>query len=511
MERDLTDSENKYRTIFETTGSCTLLFGDDMVITLINEEFCRRSGYSKEEVEGKMLVTDFIAEEYLDKVLEYHARRSVDPSSVPKSYEVQIKIKNGSLRDGILTVDLIPGTSKRVASLIDITDVKTMEMSLVESESRYRTIFETTGTATFMFDEEMRIQLVNREFCQRTGYSKEEIEGRMSAIDFVDPDQHEQVKRFNKMRSSNPDAVPKSYPLKVLDRDGNWHDGVININVVPGSNLRVASFMDLTEYKAVERQMYRSEKMAALGQVIAGVAHEINNPNNFIFFNLPVLRKYIGAMRPLVDEKAAEDPDLKLMNMSCPEFFEDLDKMLDDMQHGAARITEIVKDLKTHVSEEEESRMDASVEDILSRVMTLVGKQVQKTVHSVEQEVEPGLPKVFVSVGRIEQVLINLIINASQAADKEDSWIRISARESKARAGHVEVQVEDNGSGIGQEQMDKIFEPFYTTKEADVGTGLGLWICHRIVEDHGGSIRVESARGEWTCFTITLPGMPVVG
>jgi PAS domain S-box-containing protein len=481
-----------------------------MVITLVNEEFCRRSGYTKEEVEGKMLVTDFIAPQYLAMVRKYHEMRSVDPGAVPSSYEVKIKVKDGSLRDGILAVDLIPGTAERVASLLDITEVKAMEKSLVESEVRYKAIFETTGTATFIFDAERVIQLANREFCHLAGFPKEEIEGKMKITDLVLPEQLEKLEKFHVRRARGEEDVPESYEIRVKDRDDRVHIGVITISMIPGTELRVASFMDVTEHKQAERQMFRSEKMAALGQLIAGVAHEINNPNNFIFFNMPVLRQYFEAMRPIMEAEAERDPDLKIMNMSCPDFFDDLLKMMDNMQLGASRITEIVKDLKSHVSADEESRTDASVEEILSRVMTLVGKQVQKSVRTLEHDVEPDLPPVFVSVGRIEQVLINFIINASHAADKDDSWIRIRARKSKRRAGFVDILVEDNGGGIGQEHMNKIFEPFFTTKEADEGTGMGLWICHRIVEEHGGFIRVESAAGEWTCFTVSLPSAEVV-
>ena len=137
--------------------------------------------------------------------------------------------------------------------------------------------------------------------------------------------------------------------------------------------------------------------------------------------------------------------------------------------------------------------------------MTLVGKQVRKMVKRFDVDIADGLPAVAMNAGKIEQVLINLLINAGQAGDKEDSWVKLSARLADGEDGWLELRVEDNGGGIPEDSLQQIFEPFFTSKGRDLGTGLGLSISQRIVEEHGGEIRVESTVGKGTCFVVLLP------
>jgi signal transduction histidine kinase len=251
--------------------------------------------------------------------------------------------------------------------------------------------------------------------------------------------------------------------------------------------------------------MIRADKMAALGQIIAGVAHEINNPNNFIHFNLPVLRRYVEAMRPLLEQQLEREPDLKVLGMRYEAFIDDLFKLIENMQHGSTRITSIVSDLKSYIRSGEDVELAVGpIAPVVDRVMTLVGKQVQKLVGRFDVSVAEGLPPVRMNAGKIEQVLINLVINAGQAADKADSWVKLTARAADA-GDAVEVLVEDNGAGIPVANLEQIFEPFFTTKGRESGTGLGLSISQQIVEEHGGRIDVSSEVGQGSCFKVRLP------
>ena len=126
----------------------------------------------------------------------------------------------------------------------------------------------------------------------------------------------------------------------------------------------------------------------------------------------------------------------------------------------------------------------------------------------LDVDLADDLPPVLMNAGKIEQVLINLLINAGHAADKDESWVKVTARPAVDREGWVEVRVADNGAGIGADKLDKIFEPFFTSKGRDQGTGLGLSISHRIVEEHEGTLTVDSEPGEGACFTVLLPPAP---
>lgn len=259
------------------------------------------------------------------------------------------------------------------------------------------------------------------------------------------------------------------------------------------------------ERREVERRMMRADRMAALGVVVAGVAHEINNPNNFIHFNLPILRKYLEAMTPSLEQAAAADPDLRLLGLSWPEFREDLDRLIDDMEHGTRRISAIVAALRNHSRlDDVVTRRPGTLRPVVDRVATLVGRQVGRMVRRFEVDVPEGLPPIAMDTGRIEQALINLVVNAGQAADKPDAWIRLSARPGPDGTT-VQVRVEDNGTGIAPEILPRIFDPFFTTKGRESGTGLGLGIVERIVAEHEGRITVDSTVGLGTCFTVELP------
>jgi signal transduction histidine kinase len=211
-------------------------------------------------------------------------------------------------------------------------------------------------------------------------------------------------------------------------------------------------------------------------------------------------------MKPLLERCLAEDPELTLLNMSYEVFLEDVFKLLENMEHGSKRITSIVSDLKNYVRSDEHKELKAEhLSQIVDRVMTLVGKQVRKMVKRFDVQVAEGLPAVKMNPGKIEQVLINMVINAGQAADKDDSWVKLSARPAADEPGWVELVIEDNGAGIPEHYLEQIFEPFFTSKGRDQGTGLGLSISHHIVEEHGGAIRVQSTVGQRTVFTIRLP------
>jgi PAS domain S-box-containing protein len=397
---------------------------------------------------------------------------------------------------------------KSAAGIFGVTlEREWAESALRESESKYRTIFETTGSAMIVFDGQGRITLANREAAKLTGYSVQELEGKSWRALFTRAS-GEQIEA----RHGRPDAATQhSYEATLVDRQGRERQGAVVVDVIPGTDQRVAGFLDLTERKQAERQMLRADKMAALGQIIAGVAHEINNPNNFIYFNLPILRRYIEAVRPMLEHHATEDPKLTVLGMPYATFMADIFKLLENMQHGSERITGIVSELKSYIrGHEAEEHKPTSVKTVVEHVMVLVGKQVEKMVKRFEVDVEPDLPMVVVNEGKIEQVLINLIINAGQAADKADSWVRVAAHRHAGGAA-VELVVEDNGCGIPEEIIDRVFDPFFTTKGRDAGTGLGLSISQRIVEEHGGKLSVSSRAGEGSRFVVELPSEPPRG
>ncbi|TNE52474.1 MAG: hypothetical protein EP343_00405 [Deltaproteobacteria bacterium] len=253
--------------------------------------------------------------------------------------------------------------------------------------------------------------------------------------------------------------------------------------------------------------MQQAEKMATLGQLVAGVAHEINNPNNFITFNLPILRRYVEAMEPHIQAAQEEQPNLKILRMPVEEFVDDTYKLLDTMEHGTQRITAIVNDLRSYVRSQDATEPEAvSMEETVQRTLSLMGRQLEKHVTQLEVSLEDNLPILSLHPGRLEQVLINLLLNATQAmSEQDDSVLRLEAKTSTKDPGWVEVGVHDNGPGIPKELQSQIFAPFFTTKGRESSMGLGLSISQRLVEAEGGRLTLHSKEGEGASFLIHLP------
>ncbi len=373
--------------------------------------------------------------------------------------------------------------------------------ALQESERKFRTLANSTN-AHIAISKKGRIVYANKAFIDYSQRSWVELENT-PLKDVLAPEAFHAAELAWSEASERGDD---QFRYELCEPSGRCFE-VAGMRIeVDGDEAVISTAFDVTKRKQTEQQMFRAEKMASLGQIIAGVAHEINNPNNFIYFNLPILKKYIDAIQPMLEHHLAEDPKLTVLNMPFELFREDLFKLLENMAHGSERITGIVSELKNYVRlDEAPSYSPQQINGVIDHVMTLIGKQVRKMVKRFDVETADDLPPVKMSAGKIEQVLINLVINAGQAADKEDSWLRLITRRCKDEPSQVEIIVEDNGCGIAEENLNQIFEPFYTSKGKESGTGLGLSISQKIIEEHNGTIGVTSTPGEGTRFTIRLP------
>jgi len=259
---------------------------------------------------------------------------------------------------------------------------------------------------------------------------------------------------------------------------------------------------ELAEQKALQ-----AEKMATLGQLVAGVAHEVNNPTNLLTFNLPILREYLNALSPHLQRAQEQNPHLDILGMSLDEFLEDTHDLLDNMEHGADRIKGIVQDLRGYVQSHRATTQSlVDIEMVIQGALRLIGKQVREQAASLEQDIASDLPKIWLYPGRIEQILINLLLNAAQVLQSQEKGkITIRARYAPHSEKWIFLEVEDNGHGIPKEQLDSIFAPFFTTKGRETNMGLGLAISRRLAEEHGGTLSVSSVEGQGSCFTIQLP------
>jgi signal transduction histidine kinase len=253
-----------------------------------------------------------------------------------------------------------------------------------------------------------------------------------------------------------------------------------------------------------QEQLVQTEKQASLGQLVAGIAHEINNPIQFIYGNMGILSEAFGDVLPLLDERNATRPDLRIARLDYPYFREQVPILLKDMSDGAARIGAIVRDLKTFARRDED-RLDENVDlnEAVQASLRLLHPQLRH-LH-VEEDLHPGLPKIRGNRTKLQQVVMNTVQNAAEATGTDHQGrIKIRTRP-EGRGEQVRLSIEDNGCGIAPEVKDRIFDPFFTTKQRSGGTGLGLSITYGIIQQHRGRIVVESESGTGTSFHFILP------
>jgi signal transduction histidine kinase len=262
---------------------------------------------------------------------------------------------------------------------------------------------------------------------------------------------------------------------------------------------------DITQARLMDRKLIQSEKLASLGLLIAGIAHEINNPNNFIYFNTPILRSYIQFLLSIADDYFTAHPEVEAFGRSYPAFRKDCFKLLDTIEHGSNRINQIVGNLRGFVRERgkgEKCRID--LKQVVEKGINLCYGRINKVVKTFEVQIPEALPSFIADPLAIEQVVVNLLVNAVQAMDKENSWIELKVAGPKEPEGEIFIEVADNGCGMDLETQKKIFDPFFTTKATGDGTGLGLTISHRLVMEMGGRIEVYSETGKGSIFRVVL-------
>jgi signal transduction histidine kinase len=253
-----------------------------------------------------------------------------------------------------------------------------------------------------------------------------------------------------------------------------------------------------------QRQLVHTEKQASLGQLVAGIAHEINNPIQFIYGNMAILSEAFTDLLPMLDEQSASRPELRIARLDYPFFRKQIPVLLKDMADGAARIGGIVRDLKVF-ARRDEGRMDDDV-DLNEAVMASLRLLHNRLRHvNVEEDMDPRLPRLRGNLAQLQQVVVNTLQNAAEALDADQTGtIRIRTR-TEDGGEHVRLTIEDSGVGIAPEVRDRIFDPFFTTKHRTGGTGLGLAITYGIIQQHRGRVEVESEVGEGTVFHYLLP------
>jgi signal transduction histidine kinase len=327
---------------------------------------------------------------------------------------------------------------------------------------------------------------------------------------------------------SNEKMIQNCSLFPIMDENHNVTHICITVNdatatAITQSQLKKTSNILKEEKKAqqelikkleeTKNQLLQSEKMASIGQLSAGVAHEINNPVGFIKSNFSSLKHYAKELSTVIEKytetlKSIDDPKIKEILENTEEehdvefITEDIENLLSESFDGISRIEDIVKSLK-HFSRADTNKWEsADINEGIESTLKVVAHEL-KYIANIDKNFG-DLPPVQCLPMQINQVLMNLLVNAGQAMNKEqkDGMISIST---KKESENIEITIEDNGKGIKQENLNKIFDPFFTTKPVGKGTGLGLSLSYSIIQKHQGEITAKSELNKGTRFTILLP------
>jgi histidine kinase len=367
---------------------------------------------------------------------------------------------------------------------VDVTERKTLEEEIRKSEKKYREIFNNIPNPIFVLDRELKIIDCNDMVSGVYGYHKEDILRKP----FTDLFEREENRDFaQEIRDS--DAMNQ---VRHITSDGRVI--YVNIRVSPSEYLGQEAFLittsDITKRLMAEQQLIQASKMATLGEMATAIAHELNQP-------LSVM-------------KTASSFIIKKIRKSEPIKEETLETLAEEIDSHVDRASGIINHLREFGRKSEVKRERVDINDAVDRSLAIFMQQLRLREIGVEKDFQEDLPLVLANNNRLEQVFINLLINARDAIEDKcekfgDTIEKRIFLKTRLWQGKVRVEIEDTGLGIPKPLLEKIFEPFFTTKRVGRGTGLGLSISYGIIQDYEGTIKVETRENEGSNFIITLP------
>ena len=467
-------AEAEFRTAVEASPNGMLMVDASGVILMVNKQVEKEFGYSRDELIGKpveMLLPHGVREKHQKHRADFFARP--EPRRMGEGRDLF-----GLRKDGVefpVEIGLNPihteGGLRILASVVDITERK-------RAEEQFRIAVEGAPHGMLMVDERGTILLVNAQMERQFGYSREELLGK--SVEVLVPESSRAAHHDHRAEfydKPEPRQMGAGRELFGLRKDGQLISVEIGLNPIrTAAGTRVlASIVDITDRKRIEEQLRRTELLAELGTLASGMAHEIGTPMNVI------LGRAEFAMRRIEDARAKQS--------------------LQTIVTQVERITKIMNQFLVFARRRPAERRAVAVRDIVEDSLEMLHERMARHQIQVTAEVPDDLPLVHADPDQISQVLLNLFINALHAMP-EGGTLNVRV---KPQANVVALVIADTGHGIPREHLGKIFTPFFTTKEVGKGTGLGLTVVHGIIEEHGGSITVDSEPGKGTTFTILLP------
>jgi PAS domain S-box-containing protein len=545
MAQKPADSEEQLQTVLDNIPDIVWLKDENGVYLMVNEAFAKMCGRSKESVMGCLdsdLWPPELAEKYImddreivrngkQRLLEEIVvdgggqKRWVETIKTPIldqhgkvtgttgvardiSYSKQFKERMQRLNK-----DLENRVQLRTAELMEanealkneISERKETEKKLSENKSMLQTVFDGISEPVVFLDKNLHIKILNQAAMAYYALKDNPAYDGNTCYELL------KGKTNPCEKCQVPTVLDDGMPRTFVRKGFMNTDRVEKMTVYPLQGAECSSkgciihIRDITDEKQMEQELIQADKMISLGVLVSGVAHEINNPNNLIMLNTPIFQEVWHSVLPILDAYYQENGDFNVGGLNYTEMRDATPKLLEGILGGSKRIMRIVQDLKDYARYQPGNvKEQVDINKCVKNAVSLVSNQINKVTKHFSVHYDESLPTLEGNRQRLEQVVINLLQNACHAISDPGKHIAIRTFVDP-QSNMAAVEVKDEGSGIPTGHLARIMDPFFTTKQNMEGTGLGLSVSSKIVQDHGGRISVQTKEGEGSVFTILLP------
>ena len=484
LARDITalrKNEARFTELFETLQEGIYITTPSGAILDANPALVRMLGYSAKEE----LLAKSVPEIFVDRAERKSIRDQVERQPMLEGREITLLRKDGGSIVCLNTAAAVRDTSGKVmryqGALMDITQRREMERRLHKQQEFAHRLVDSFPDLIMVLDSSARYTFVSARCREVLGYDLQETEqmelgGRTHAEDLP-----ALMSLYGDMIAGRQNFA--SLEVRVRHKQGDWRRVRFNFSPLSDETGKidgvVLSGRDVTDLKRLEEQLIQAEKLAAMGQMLAGVAHELNNP----------LTAILGVTELLSERQGVDEATRRQLELT---------------HRQARRAARIVQNLLEFSRPASPQKKTVDVNSLIERTIQLHEHSLRRNNIAVDFHPEPGMPGVIGDGNQLIQVFLNLVTNAEQAIREVRDTGRIQIRLASS-ARRLSITVQDDGVGIRPEALPRIFDPFYTTKRPGGGTGLGLSICMSIIREHGGSIEAEALPGGGSAFSVYLP------